>query len=139
MKARLLLIMLSCACTMSYAQKRAVYIIFPLYITYQEIGSNPNETQRETYVEPSKESLSPIQMETKNFSIEDLEVDEQTVKDLCYIAYLYKSQSFDRKYQKEVNAKYNIEDIQQIVRKYSEEELKTRSKGHTKQLNKYSL
>lgn len=136
MKARLLLMILCCACTMSYAQKRAVYVISPLYITFQEMGSNSAGNQQETHTETPKAS---IQTETKSISIDKLEVDEQTLKDLCYIAYLYKSQSFDRKYQKEVSAKYNIDIIQQIVRKYTEEELKTRSKGHTKQLNKYSL
>lgn len=65
--------------------------------------------------------------------------DMQELKDMAYIAYLWKAGTFKQETKKEISAKFNIEEIKSLYNNYSLEELKEMSNGHNKELGKYKL
>ena len=67
-------------------------------------------------------------------------IDEQKIIDMCFIAYLKKSKTFNYlTYQEEVEKAYNMDYINQLVSNYSEQDLKKAAKEHNKSLDKYHL
>ena len=84
-------------------------------------------------------SKEVVQNEIKIEGIDLTNFDEQTKIDMCYIAYLMRTQLLDTRYRKEVETLYNLTLITQIAKTCSDKELKTLSKGRSKNVSKYRM
>ena len=141
MKTRIIILMLLVAgCTTSFAQKKSTCLISPLSIECRENESIYPQLQKDPIQSPKEEKSqeqSVSQQNIKEVALKKYNEDNQTNKDMCYVAYLMKVELFNNRYMQEIKHTYDMVDIQQLIDSSSAKELKNMSNGYNKSLGKY--
>lgn len=152
MKTRLFVIALvCCAYSMSFSQKRVTYFISTIPVKFEEIvlgekqQNNSQNSNSQPQVEP--ETLREDNTTSTSPKEDDSKVEEQNnpilisakqSKNKYYMAYLFKTKTFDETKMAEFNEYFNYDEIRAYAERNKKSDLLVKSEGHDVFFEKFS-